>query len=152
MVQLRHAITEYAKQFIDETNDWYSWRTINEDILPEGVVLPEGNQYSKNIALKSQLNQKWQASSSDEERADLTKYYISDWGGIKTNGSASLAEYLTKSAEELILKGKKGIASWSKAIVLHDQNKYAIFDARVAISLNCIRLFGTYRINCYSQF
>ena len=54
-----------------------------------------------------------------------------------------MEEYSKLSASQLIKNGKKGIASWSKAIVVHDPNEYAIFDARVAISLNCIqKLYG----------
>jgi hypothetical protein len=47
-----------------------------------------------------------------------------------------MEEYRSFLAEELIEKGVKGIASWSKALVVHDYTKYAIFDARVSCSLN----------------
>ena len=50
-----------------------------------------------------------------------------------------MIEYATLTASELIKKGKKGIASWSKAIVVHNPNEYAIFDARVSVSLNSIK-------------
>ena len=54
-----------------------------------------------------------------------------------------MEEYSKLSATQLIKNGKKGIASWSKAIVVHNPDEYAIFDARVAISLNCIqKLYG----------
>jgi len=70
----------------------------------------------------------------------LITYYIKTWGGIKGNKENSLNEYTTQSAERLIQKGTKGIASWSKAICIHDPQKYAIFDARVSISLNCLQI------------
>lgn len=98
-----------------------------------------GNQYIKNLVLKQELNNKWKNSKTSEEKLELIKYYIATWGGIHTNSQKSMNEYSKLSARELIRKGKKGIASWSKAIVIHDPNKYAIFDARVAISLNCLQ-------------
>ncbi|MEZ5031987.1 MAG: hypothetical protein R2787_11345 [Saprospiraceae bacterium] len=141
MKNLHQAITEYSKQLLDSTNDWYNWREINEEKLPGGISLPAGNQYKKNVALKNQLHREW-VNADIEKRFALTKYYIADWGGIHTNSPDSLFEYSTKSASYLIKNGKKGIASWSKAIVLHDPNKYAIFDARVAISLNCLQVLN----------
>ena len=45
-----------------KNNDWYNWREINEDKLPMGIELPEGNQYVKNVVLKKELNKKWKES------------------------------------------------------------------------------------------
>ena len=143
MKKLTEIIVKYSKKYINENNDWYNWREINEDKLPMGIKLPNGNQYLKNVVLKKELNKKWKESQSDEDKLILIKYYIATWGGIHTNSSESMEEYSKFSASELIKNGKKGIASWSKAIVVHDPNEYAIFDARVAISINCIqKLYG----------
>lgn len=145
MKKLIKIISEYSKTHLDKNNDWYNWREINEDKLPLGIFLPKGNQYTKNLVLKYELNKKWEESSNLEDKFILIKYYISTWGGIHTNSSESMNEYTTMPANELIKKGKKGIASWSKALVVHNPNKYTIFDARVAISLNCIQ--ELYEIN-----
>ena len=148
MDQLTETITAYAKDFINSENDWYSWREINEEKLPLGIQLPLGNQYIKNLVLKQELNNRWKNSETEEDKFNLIKYYIATWGGIHTNSLESMNEYARLSADELIKKGKKGIASWSKAIVIHDPDKYAIFDARVAISLNCIqKLYNIENIN-----
>lgn len=136
---LSKIIAEYAREYINELNDWYSWREINEEKLPFGMKLPTGNQYIKNVYLKKKLNRFWRDAQDNGTRYQLIKYYISTWGGIHTNSDESMYEYSTLSAVELIKLGKKGIASWSKAIVVHDPEKYAIFDARVSISLNCIQ-------------
>ena len=143
MKRLTEIIVEYSRKYVNKNNDWYNWREINEDKLPMGIKLPEGNQYVKNVVLKKELNKKWKESKSDEDRLILIKYYIATWGGIHTNSKESMEEYSKLSATQLIKNGKKGIASWSKAIVVHNPNEYAIFDARVAISLNCIqKLYG----------
>jgi len=139
MNKLIKTITDYSKEHIDALNDWYSWREINEEKLPLGIKLPKGNQYIKNLSLKKQLNKCWRETQDNKVKFELIEYYISTWGGIHTNSEESMMEYSTLSASELIKFGKKGIASWSKAIVVHDPEEYAIFDARVAISLNCIQ-------------
>ncbi len=47
------------------------------------------------------------------------------------------------STPDLLIKlGDKGIASWSKALVIHNPDKYVIFDSRVSISLNCLQLIS----------
>jgi len=139
MRNLIDSIIEYSKNYLNKENDWYNWREIKEEKLPLEIKLPEGNQYLKNLTLKNELNFKWKNTTSQTEKFELIKYYIATWGGIHTNGKKSMTEYTTLSAPELIEKGMKGIASWSKAIVIHNPNEYAIFDARVAISLNCIQ-------------
>ena len=71
----------------------------------------------------------------------MIKYYIKDWGGIRTNRPETIKKYTASTTEELInTLGKRGIASWSKALVVKDSENYAIFDARFSISLNCIQI------------
>jgi len=86
------------------------------------------------------LNEKWIIENDSEKKGELIEYYIKTWGGIKGNKKDSMKEYCSLSAEKLIKKGIKGIASWSKALVLHNWNKYAIFDARVSCSLNALQI------------
>ena len=140
---LTDSIIKMCKENFSKENNWYNWREINETNLPEGIKLPNGNQYVKNIELKKALHANWKSETNSKRRGDLIEYYIKTWGGIKGNNTETMEEYKTRSAEELIRKGTKGVASWSKAIVVHDPNKYAIFDARVSISLNCLQIIDT---------
>lgn len=150
MNNLKDALVDYCKVHIDPINEWYSWRAIDEKKLPSGINLPQGNQYTKNLALKWQLHEKWSANSNNEDRLNLTKYYIATWGGIHSNGFEKLIEYSMMPADQLIAKGRNGIASWSKALVLHNPSKYAIYDARVAISINCLqKLYGVKNKMCF---
>lgn len=140
MKELKSIILDYSKRYVDAENNWYNWREINETKLPNGIKLPIGNQYVKNIALKKSLNEKWEKASNHEEKNEIIEYYISTWGGIRTNSAESIRNYSIHSASQLITMNEiRGIASWSKAIVIHNPNQYAIFDARVSISLNCIQ-------------
>jgi len=139
-VTLEDAIKKLAKDNVNSANDWYSWRAINESKLPEGLSLPQGNQYKKNLALKTQLTAKLGAVTDHEERKQLLKYYISTWGGIHGNSDETLNKYTRSTSEELKAMGSHGIASWSKALCIHDPGKFAIFDARVSASLNALQI------------
>ena len=139
---LEKSLVEICKINLDDTNDWYNWRKINESLIPQRITLPGGNQYLKNIVLKEKLSSKWNLETDIFKKGELIEYYIKTWGGIKGNSIYSLNEYKTKTAEELIEKGIKGVASWSKALVLHDFTKYAIFDARVSSSLNALQVIN----------
>lgn len=137
---LKDVLVELGEEFFNESNDWYDWRKINETLIPQQITLPQGNQYKKNIALKEKLHNKWKSATDLSKKGELIEYYIKTWGGIRGNKAAAMEEYKTSSDKELIQKGVKGIASWSKALVVHDYNKYAIFDARVSCSLNALQI------------
>jgi hypothetical protein len=139
-MNLEEAINNILDTTLDENNDWYKWREIDETLLPPGIILPKGNQYIKNVMLKKELNKKWQNASDHEERKQLTKYYIETWGGIHSNSEDTLDTYVRSSPDVIISRGSQGIASWSKALCVKNPNKYAIFDARVSASLNSLQL------------
>lgn len=139
-LMLEEVVAQLSKKYIDSENDWYSWREIKEDRLPEGIVLPTGNQYKKNIALKKKLSSQLKRAKTRDEKLTLFKYYISTWGGIHGNSAETMNLYCQSTPSELIEMGSKGIASWSKALCITDPDKYAIYDARVAASLNSIQI------------
>lgn len=141
MEKLKKNLLEFSQKYLTENNGWYNW-CVNENLLPNDVMLPDGNNYSKNISLKKQLHTLWKNEKNETIKGDLIEYYIVKWGGIKTNGVASLNIYRSNNAEELILRGSQGVASWSKALVVHDWNNYAIFDARVSCSLNILQILA----------
>jgi hypothetical protein len=95
MNKLKKTIADYSKEHIDKLNDWYNWREINEEKLPQGIKLPDGNQYIKNISLKEQLNKCWRETQDNKVKFELIEYYISTWGGIHTNSEESMFEYST---------------------------------------------------------
>ncbi len=139
---LEESIKDLANSTINSENDWYSWRTINENKLPQGIHLPQGNQYKKNISLKNQLNKKLQSAENHEDKKELLKYYISTWGGIHGNSEEKMDEYTRSTDSEIIALGSNGIASWSKALCIRNPNNFAIFDARVSASLNALQIIN----------
>jgi hypothetical protein len=137
-MDLFESLNCFCLEYLNETNDWYTWK-IDESKIPIDIKLPKGNQYLKNISLKEELHKAWKFESDTKMKGEIIKYYIKDWGGIIRNSDDSMNDYMYSSPDSLIEHGKKGIASWSKALVIHNPEKYAIFDARVSISLNCLQ-------------
>lgn len=135
---IEQALIAYGRAHLTQTNDWYHWRNINPRYLPTGIVLPEGNQYAQNISLKNQLAMQY-SNGDDEQKISVTRYYIAVWGGVRRNSIDKIIDYSLSAPENLIATGTQGIASWSKALCIRDPNTYAIYDARVALSLNAIQ-------------
>jgi len=137
---LRDAIVDYARANLTESNDWYPWR-VNPRFLPTGIVLPMGSPYVQNVALKLQLSDMY-STADDDLRQAITYYYIVKWGGIKRNTEENIRSYALDTPASLIARGSKGIASWSKALCIRYPNEYAIYDARVALSLNSLQIIS----------
>jgi hypothetical protein len=146
-MSLKESITTLSKNTLDRNNDWYSWKKINEKFLESkfGITLPSGNQYTKNIALKKRLHEKWMKADKNE-KIQVIKYYISTWGGIHRNSREKIDFYSDSNPKTLIDKGSDGVASWSKALCIYDPKKYAIFDARVSASLNALQVMDVSEI------
>lgn len=137
---LSKALIKFSGLHLNSENNWYHWREIKHGSLPEGIKLNKSdNQYYQNISLKKQLSKQY-AEANPEGKIILTKYYISTWGGIHGNKTDTLKCYALSCPEELRKRREKGIASWSKALVIRDPSQYAIYDARVAFSLNLLQI------------
>lgn len=138
---LNQAIIDYARTILTPTNDWFSWK-INPNLIPDGIALPHGNPYSQNVALKLALNVQYHLGNVDTKIL-VTKYYIATWGGVRRNSEEKIRNYSLAPPDTLVANGIDGIASWSKALCIRDPNEHAIYDARVAVSLNCLQIiFG----------
>lgn len=138
-MELWEALNDFCIKNLNKANEWYDWK-FNETIIPFKVNLPNGNNYVKNIALKEELHKIWISESDTETKEKLVKYYIKNWGGILRIGDQKIKLYANSSSDCLIGLKKEGIASWSKALVIRNPEEYAIFDARVSISLNCLQI------------
>jgi hypothetical protein len=140
MEELKSILLLFCKVNLKTDCDWYHWE-IKDNYLPKGIELSVESRINRNISLKEQLHSKW--SQSDEIlKGKLIEYYIVRWGGIKGNKKETLDIYKQSPSQELIKRGVNGISSWSKALVLHDCNKYAIFDSRVSSSLNYLQVIN----------
>lgn len=111
-------------------------------IFCQCISLTKGNNYEQNLALKFKLNEIF--NQADEKRKrELVDYYIRVWGGIIANKPDQITYYANTPTEEILTnQGLKGVASWSKAAVIENPEKYAIYDARVALSLNVLQVIN----------
>jgi hypothetical protein len=117
----------------------FEWR-LNETTLAErlGLAVAGDTSYARNIDLKAKLSSLWERSTL-ATRMDIARYYVADWGGVKRNHETTLSVYVHAAAQDQ-LPALPGIASWSKVFTAADARRYAIFDARVALSLNALQL------------
>jgi hypothetical protein len=135
--QITRVLVKFYNHKCDNIDVVYKWN-INYHKLPDGIKLNEKKSlFHQNLNLKHDLTNRYKKNEKDKKEIKrLIKYYISDWGGIHTNSDETLRSYCEKSPEFIIKNGKKGIASWSKALTVINFRQYAIFDARVSVSLN----------------
>jgi hypothetical protein len=139
---LIEAVTKLASKSLKGENSWYVWE-IDRNKIPKGVTITIGSQYSENLKLKYELHKLFKMGDK-KMNAELIEYFIKTWGKIKGNKPETMENYKNEThPKKLIEKGVKGVASWSKALTIHDPDKYAIFDARVSVSLNCLQIINS---------
>lgn len=119
--------------------EWYTW-PIDDTKLRQltGVTLRYRSALDRNVELKHALHSLFKNAADEEQerkREELVRYYVTTWGRINI-GDDTCRQYARESAEDLARRGLENIASRSKALVLHDPSRYAIYDSRVAVSLN----------------
>lgn len=131
-------IEQLARQKLCDDNLWYTW-DVDDWKLPDGIRLPSGSPYIRNVVLKRALNASWIAGTA-ERKCEIIRWYIREWGGIRGNKDKTIESYSTSDPGDLVAMGTKGIASWSKALCIYDPERYPIFDARVSAALNALLL------------
>ena len=118
-----------------DTVEWYTWPVDAEKLYAQtGLELRSHSELDRNIELKRELHARFRNAPGDE-RERLVDYYVTTWGVINI-GADTRQRYARERAATLAGKGLVNIASRSKALVLHDPSRYAIYDSRVAVSLN----------------
>jgi hypothetical protein len=123
----------------------YVWK-VSE---PAWAALATGFDHSRyaedlpqqNIELKRHLASHWAAATLDE-KIRIATWIVSDWGGIRRNSPMTMLGYVNQADAERPATPFVGISSYSKILSIKDPDKYAIFDARVAASLNAIQLLA----------
>jgi len=106
------------------------------------------NSKVQNIALRNLLRDPLHSADTKKRNAAI-RWIVYDWGNIPPQAEgeedrlyAMCSEFTDYADEEVndFAKKYKGdrIASWSKVLAFAESERYAIFDARVAMSLNYI--------------
>lgn len=102
----------------------------------------------QNIQLRTLLREPLRSTDVTRRKAAI-KWIVYDWGNIppKADGDedrlfkmcAELKDYGDEDVKQFVVKYKiDRIASWSKVLAFAASDKYGIFDARVAMSLNAL--------------
>lgn len=149
-------IDSFNKDFLDFVNqnihkvENYKWKKINLKGAPCCIELNDyDNDYKQNKILRSTLNKSLLQNYTEENKYLFFKWYIANWGGVRSNKEETLKLYAKSSIENLIALKKKGIASWSKALSIVDPKRYFIYDARVASALNSIQIIHNFKNPIY---
>jgi hypothetical protein len=130
-------ISDYISTQFDRLNDIYKWN-FNLNHFPDKDYVQVGaNPYQRSRHLREMIHNNIVKKSPSSNEFQI--WYVKNWGGVKTNKAETLQYYIDSQYEELLTLHSKGIASWSKVLSVRNPNQYAIYDARVAVSLNSIQ-------------
>ncbi len=134
MKSLISTLAEYFEKELSDLGNNYQWK------IPKiaGFKNVGERSYTANVELKKFFNRRWSAAN-DEEKAALSKIIVSDWGGVKNNHRETLISYIKEIKGESPSTPLKGVASYSKIFAITNLDKYAIYDARVAVCLNAVQ-------------
>jgi hypothetical protein len=117
----------------DHLTESYKWsmpKTANTFL----GLQPTSGDYNATVALKERLHEMW--IQGPEERLAIAKWVISDWGGVRRNLEETLQSYVGMAEQVEPKTPIKGVASYSKLLSVAHPEKFAIYDARVAVALN----------------
>jgi len=111
----------------------YSWKIPKID----GFLHSMEKGFSANVKLKYFLNSLWkQENKSDFE---VAKIIIKDWGGVKGNKDETIKKYINRVRSGNFEMPFKGLASYTKLYSIVEPKRFAIFDARVVVTLNALQ-------------
>ena len=136
-MKLFEAVSKYLKDQFSRLPEIYPWG-FNLENFPNRVYHKSGvNKYEQSRHLRDHIYNAIQKNSNLSE--ELQKWYVRDFGGVRGNSDETLNRYITSDYQELLDLGTRGVASWSKILSVRNPKEYAIYDARVALSLNSIQ-------------
>lgn len=101
------------------------------------AVRAKKTTFEKSLALREQL--KAVLEQCPDSRTELAKWIVQDWGGVDKRGSAQY-DKIVREAESWpgnrAVEQHKNPAQWSKYLAFRWPTQAAIYDSRVAFSLN----------------
>jgi hypothetical protein len=146
-MNFQDTLNAYLLKHSNQIKISYRW-PFSTKAFPLPYTKQSSNDYQNSLDLREFIHKKIKTKS--EKSSELQTWYVKYWGGVKTNRESTFEDYLQTSSEDLIKKrGEKGIASWSKMLSVRDPSAFAIYDARVALSLNTISLKKSSKPNLF---
>jgi hypothetical protein len=128
-------LCRFFRREIPRLPSTYKWK------IPEipGFRSSGQSKYEINRDLKRYLTDQW-GLASDHKRLELASVIVSDWGGVRSNSSNTLQQYVLANLRDKPETRLKGVASYSKILAIAQPDRYAIYDARVAACLNAVQI------------
>ena len=136
-MKFQESLNKYLLENYNNIRHSYNWPFSTKN-FPLDYSNDSSNSYQNSLDLRKFIHNEIKKNS--KMAGALQVWYVRDWGGVRTNKQLTLDKYIGTSSDNLIGRGEKGIASWSKMLSVRDPKKYVIYDARVAMSLNTISL------------
>lgn len=150
--KINNSLIENLKDYFDEKSPFqglglknlsnnYNWPRKGDFPSIESfssIKILGNNNYEKNIFLKENSSKIWNEGSKFE----IAKWVIDKWGGIRRNSIETIEKYINEIENKNYPSYIKGVASYSKILSFMNPEEFAIYDARVAISLNAIQLLS----------
>lgn len=148
-------IVDYLKPYSYCLNTSYTWNTpANEELLKAteigvfnleqcNALIIEINMFERNVILKKLLSKMLSDASSHETKKVIFKWIVQKWGGINVKDEEKLYTSVVSFLEQNTSPKKlsfDSIASVTKVLSFIDPERYIIYDARVAYSVNWILL------------
>ncbi|MBB5055314.1 hypothetical protein HNQ36_005325 [Afipia massiliensis] len=112
-----------------------TWERLGDGFDPHQYATGE----EQNVALKAFLSRRWLDAKPTEKRR-IAEWMIRDWGGIRRNSDSRIKSYVLLADEAEPETPLEGVSSYSKVLSIRNPEKYAIYDSRVAASLNALQL------------
>lgn len=122
------------EKLLAREHDVYSWR------IPCGAPVRfkmVGRSLEDNLALRDSLHRTWK--KRPERRLEIATWYVRRWGGVTKNKQETIKSFVDALGNGELPSCMSGVASWSKIAAISDPSRWAIFDARVAFSLNALQ-------------
>lgn len=143
---LSSCLLAFFKVALPSIQDCYSWD------MPapfEPSLTPMGhNDFERNLSLRRLMSEENQ-NADDNRKVQLAIWYVEKWGRVtaRSNNPNKIAAFRKGVSAFAVLdpkvvaaRGKNRIASWSKVLSYRDYDNCAVYDARVAGSLNAIQI------------
>ena len=107
------------------------------------------------LAAKRYLSGAWSNAASTQARPSrftLARWIVNEWGGIRQNKRETIQRYIKQSQLNCPATPFKGISSYSKVYAIARPQTFAIYDSRVAASLNALQVLDEARLRACFAF
>jgi hypothetical protein len=137
MRELIARLSSFLTPYIENVQDSYNWPI--PDNLPLNLSIDRNtSNYQQNVDLKLSLSRLW-SSSSIEHKCFIAEWIVKEWGRI-TKGMQSLPDMVNRIENGTFDCPYARVASYSKILAVKNPFTFAIYDARVSVSLNAVQI------------